>query len=125
MSENTGKKITIILAILLVILVAFFFIMYERAKKESMIYTGVTGERYEFQKKILGGNTTFYYIYLTANGRSYSYPFRYYPKELEEIPLDVNIKNPNFESDEKLIEFKFDPDELSRSTCRRRAACGF
>ena len=96
MSENTGKKITIILAILLVILVAFFFIMYERAKKESMIYTGITGERYEFQKRILGGNTTFYYIYLTANGRGYSYPFRYYPKELEDIPLDVNINNDLF-----------------------------
>ncbi len=96
MSEDTGKKITIFLAILLVILVALFFIMYERAKKESMIYTGVTGEKYEFQKRILGGNTTFYYIYLTANGRGYSYPFRNYPKELEEIPLNVDIQNDLF-----------------------------
>ena len=96
MSENTGKKITIFLAILLVILVAFFFVMYERAKKESMIYTGITGERYEFQKRILGGNTTFYYIYLTANGRRYSYPFRNYPKELENIPLEADVNKDLF-----------------------------
>jgi len=96
MSENTGKKITIFLVILLILLVAFFFIMYEWVKKESLIYTGANEEKYEFQKRILGGNTTFYYIYLTANGKRYSYPFRYYPGELEEIPLDVNIKNDLF-----------------------------
>ena len=94
MSETKSIKWIIIAVIILaILLVGFIFFMYEKNKKEALVYKGVNGEEYFFQEQVLGGNTTFYYIYIYVGKNEYIYPFRYYPKELEDLDIDINLKN--------------------------------
>ena len=83
-----------ILILLIVIFVVTFFgaILYKKSVQNSNVYSydGID-DTYQFLIE-KDGDSFLHIIKVYANNKAYLIPFRYGPKELEDIPLDTNAK---------------------------------
>lgn len=91
---NLNRKIGI--GVIILILIAITIIIVSPMLSNSYIHTSPSGEKFEFTRYSSGGLTTHvlttYVSYKgDANNYKYALPFRYGPKQLEDISVNDNV----------------------------------
>ena len=113
---NLNKKVGVIVIILIIIAIAI--ILVAPMFSNSYTYTSPSGEKFEFTRYSSGGSTT--HVLTTfvsykgdANNYEHTLPFRYGPKQLEDISVNDNV-NANI-LNKKYIYITLNPEYSGKS----------